>query len=301
MKKLLSILCAIAVASCAFVFAAAPVSAKAPADALYYADFNNGPMAQPEEAMQATDEGGQLYINDGPIKAEATLVDGAMKLTLGPSGYYGMNNTQVALRTTSGTLTDYKYLVIRMKGEVGNGAENTLMMSIGGGDGPHMGTFGRGGDPQPYLDPEGCYMPDITTEYQDFVIALSQTNVRVNEGKLVSGLNFNNSSGNITIYVDEIYLTSEVPEGFVSSGVSAGGSGTGTATPDDTTASTIELSIGGTTGGTVAENVVVSGGGSSAMNLAVIIILMVVVLADLVVLVMILLKVTAPAKADADK
>ena len=291
MKKFISILCALALMCCAL---ALTVSAKAPADAQMYADFNHGPLANPEESMQATDNGGTLYINNGPINADASLVDGALKLTLGPSGYYGMNNPEVALRDPDGNLTSYKYLVIRMKGEFGT--ENTpgvggLMMSIGGGDGPHLGTFVSSGDVPSFLDPDGCYMPLITTEYQDFVIALTQANVRVNEGKLVSGINFNNSMGNVTIYIDEIYLTSEIPEGFVSSGkkaeVSNGASG-------EQGGATIPVNTPGSSGA-ATESVLVTGS-SSGTSLAVIIALMVVVFINLMILVVVLLKLTAPAK-----
>ena len=86
--------------------------------------------------MQATEKGGTLYINNGPIDCQASIVDGALKLTLGPSGYYGMGCDLVKFRDESSKLTDYKYLVLRMKGErgkenvVGNGAP---MMVIGGG------------------------------------------------------------------------------------------------------------------------------------------------------------------------
>lgn len=298
MKKIISVLCALAVVVCfALVMT---VSAAAPSDALYYADFNTGPLAQPEESMQATVSGGQLYVNDAPISAEAALVDGALKLTLGTSGYYGINNTSVALRDLSGKLTDYKYLVLRMKGEIGNGSENNLMLSIGGGDGPHLSTMASSGNVQSLLDPDGCYMPQITQEYQDFVIALSQTNVRVNEGKLVSGINFNNSSGSITVYIDEIYLTSEIPAGFVSSGNKANtaASASGDAAADANVA--VGISAGGTAGGTVAENVIVSGG-SSSMSLIVIIILMAVVVINFAVLILIILKLTAPKKSDTDE
>ncbi len=216
------------VALCVFVLLGIGMtaSAAAPSDALYYADFNKGPMAPPEQSMQATDKGGTLYINDGPIDAEASIVDGAMKLALGPNGYYGMGNGDIQFRGADGKLTDYKYLVVRMKGEhggenvVGNGAP---MMVIGGGDGMHISTFNSeaAGIARPFLDPDGKTMPRITTEYQDFVIALTEENVRVNPGKVVSGLNFNNAATNITLYIDEIYLTSTVPEGYKNDGAVA--------------------------------------------------------------------------------
>ena len=206
------------VAICVFVLLGIGMtaSAAAPSDALYYADFNKGPMAQPEQSMQATDKGGTLYINDGPIDAEASIVD----------GYYGMGNGDIQFRDADGKLTDYKYLVVRMKGErggenvVGNGAP---MMVIGGGDGMHISTFNSeaAGIARPFLDPDGKTMPRITTEYQDFVIALTEENVRVNPGKVVSGINFNNAATNITLYIDEIYLTSTVPEDYKNDGVVA--------------------------------------------------------------------------------
>lgn len=296
MKKIISTLCTLAILLAMLSFAAVPALAEAPDDALFYADFNNGPMAEPEQSMQATDGGGSLYINNGPINAQASLVDGALKLTLGTSGYYGMNNTQVTLRDPEGNLTAYQYLVIRMKGEYGT--ENTpgaggLMMSIGGGDGPHMGTFVSSGDVPPFLDPDGCYMPLITTEYQDFVIALSQSNVRVNEGKLVSGINFNNSVGSVTIYIDEIYLTNEIPAGFVSSGKKPGSGGTGEVPegPSDT----VPLPIGGGSS-TVAQNLVVPGSSSSILSLPVIIVLLVLVIVNLAVLLLALVKITALPK-----
>lgn len=303
MKKIISTLCTLVILLGMLSFAALPASAEAPEDALFYADFNNGPMAEPEQSMQATDGGGSLYINNGPINAQASLVDGALKLTLGTSGYYGMNNTQVALRDPEGNLTAYKYLVIRMKGEYGT--ENTpgaggLMMSIGGGDGPHMGTFVSSGEVPPFLDPDGCYMPLITTEYQDFVIALSQSNVRVNEGKLVSGINFNNSAGNVTVYIDEIYLTNEIPAGFVSSGKKPGSGGTGDG--QDEPSDTVPLPIGGGTGSaTVVQNLVVPGSSSSILSLPVIIVLLVLVIVNLVVLFLALVKLTArPKKGKSD-
>ena len=306
-KKLPAIITVITLMLAMFSF----IASAAPADALYYADFNNGPMAEPEQSMQATDAGGSLYVNDGPIRAEAEIVDGAIKLTLGSSGYYGINNTQCAFRDLEGNLTSYKYLVLRMRGEYGT--ENTpgaggLMMSIGGGDGSHMGTFlsTASGDLQPFLDPEGCYMPLITTEYQDFVIALTESNVRVNPGRLVSGLNFNNSSGNITIYIDEIYLTSEIPESFVSSGnkadASSGGSESitqeGTNSVDESIIGSV-TSPGGTS--TVAENIVVSAGsGSSVLTTAVIIVLLVLIIVNLAVLVLIISRFAGNKKTDQD-
>lgn len=192
----------------------------APPDALFYADFNTGPLAEPEHSMQATEKGGTLYINNGPIDCQASIVDGALKLTLGPSGYYGMGCDLVKFRDESSKLTDYKYLVLRMKGErgkenvVGNGAP---MMVIGGGDGPHIGTFLNdvaGSIARPFRDPYGNPMPTLTTEYQDFVIALTEDNVRINPGKAVSGINFNNAVSTITLYIDEIYLTNTIPEGY---------------------------------------------------------------------------------------
>lgn len=191
----------------------------APPDALFYADFNTGPLAEPEHSMQATEKGGTLYINNGPIDCQASIVDGALKLTLGPSGYYGMGCDLVKFRDESSKLTDYKYLVLRMKGErgkenvVGNGAP---MMVIGGGDGPHIGTFLNdvAGIARPFRDPYGNPMPTLTTEYQDFVIALTEDNVRINPGKAMSGINFNNAVSTITLYIDEIYLTNTIPEGY---------------------------------------------------------------------------------------
>lgn len=111
-------------------------------------------------------------INDGPIDAKAELSDGALKLTLGPTGYYGMQNGAVQFRDIDGKLTAYKYLVVRMKGEKGQenvSGNGVLMMSIGGGDGSHIGTFNAeaAGGPTPFLDPDGKTMPTITTEYQD--------------------------------------------------------------------------------------------------------------------------------------
>ncbi|MBO7520130.1 MAG: hypothetical protein J6T73_05060, partial [Clostridia bacterium] len=75
MKKIISVLCTLAVIAACFALVMT-VSAAAPSDALYYADFNTGPLAQPEESMQATVSGGQLYVNDAPINAEASLVGG---------------------------------------------------------------------------------------------------------------------------------------------------------------------------------------------------------------------------------
>ncbi len=287
---------------CLYCIAPLAVSAKAPADALWYADFNHGPMAEPEGTMQATDAGGQLYINDGPISAEASLSDGALKLTLGTSGYYGFNNTQCAFRSPDGTLTTYKYLVLRMKGEYGT--ENTpgaggLMMTIGGGDGPHMGTFLSSSESvQPFLDPDGCYMPLITKEYQYFVIALSQQNVRVNEGKLVSGINFNNSAGSVTVYIDEIFLSNEIPEGYVSSGKkpSESGQDNGGASSENPDAPALSTPAGGGTGGTVVQNVVSSGNAGNSMSLPIIIALMVTVLVNLVVIVLVIVKLRTVSK-----
>ena len=67
---------------------------------------------------------------------------------------------------------------------------------------------------RPFRDPYGNPMPTLTTEYQDFVIALTEDNVRINPGKAVSGINFNNAVSTITLYIDEIYLTNTIPEGY---------------------------------------------------------------------------------------
>lgn len=222
MKKLSRMLAVVMTAALLTAGASTALAAR-PDDAKVYADFNNGPMAEPEQTMQATDEGGALYINDGPIDAKAELSDGALKLTLGPTGYYGMQNGAVQLRDIDGKLTAYKYLVVRMKGEKGQenvSGNGVLMMSIGGGDGSHIGTFNAeaAGGPTPFLDPDGKTMPTITTEYQDFVIALTEDNVRKNPGKAVTGINFNNSVGQLTVYIDEIYLTNTVPEGYENNG-----------------------------------------------------------------------------------
>lgn len=196
-----------------------PAAAAAPSDAVMYADFNTGPMAEPEGSMPATENGGTLTVNDGPIAANAEIVDGAMKLTLGVGGYYGIQSDTAVFRDASGKITDYKYLVIRMKGEIGD--ENTspkgFMMSIGGGDGLHIGTFSAEplGTAMPYKDPDGKNMPLITTEYRDFVIALSDDIIRPDQGRDLSGINFNTAASSVTIYIDEIYLTNTIPDGYV--------------------------------------------------------------------------------------
>lgn len=247
-----------------------------PDDALVYADFNNGPLAEPDSSMQATDDGGSLYINDGPIDATAELVDGALKLTLGPTGYYGMQNGDVQFRDVDGNLTDYKYLVVRMRGERGQenvSGNGVLMMSIGGGDGSHIGTFNSeaAGGPTPFLDPDGKTMPTITTEYQDFVIALTEDNVRKNPGRAVTGINFNNSVGQLTVYIDEIYLTNTIPEGYENN------SGAANTTAAPTTPDAHSQGSADTTAPAGSNNQAsTSGGLSSGMNTTEIVLIIVV-------------------------
>ena len=215
MRRLSSILCAALVAAAG---AACLPAAAAPADALYYADFNTGPMAEPEGSMPATEQGGTLTVNDNPINANAEIVDGALKLTLGTGGYYGIQSDTAIFRNASGKLTDYKYLVLRMKGETGdeNLSPKGFMMSIGGGDGLHIGTFSAEplGTALPYHDADGKVMPRITTEYRDFVIALSEDIVRPDQGRDLGGINFNTAASNVILYIDEIYLTNTIPEGY---------------------------------------------------------------------------------------
>lgn len=180
-------------------------------DAAVYADFNG---QDTELAVGVIPGDTVTYLNGIGDDTSASLTGGALKIELGPSGFVVLGQDRVKIRDDTGNVS-YNYMVIRIRGE--NGNENRsesggILMFIGGGDGSHGITLNdrATGTAPCAVDASGNPMNAISTEWQEFAIALTSENVRDQAG--CTGLNINNVSGNVTLYIDDIYFTNTYPE-----------------------------------------------------------------------------------------
>ena len=184
-------------------------------DAAVYTDFNAADGSYGVQGINC--ESGVIYLNGIADNTTFSIENGAAKMEMGKGGFVVLGQDPVQIRDANGKL-QYKYLVIRMKGEVGNENRTTtggLLLFIGGGDGSHAITLNDRplGVAPVAQDANGQPMNAISTEWQEFVIALTETNVRVrNDGNPVTGLNINTVDTTATLYIDDIYFTNTVPE-----------------------------------------------------------------------------------------
>lgn len=186
------------------------------ADAAVYTDFNaeNGTIS---EIGGINCESGVVYLNGKGDNTTVSIVDGAVKLEMDGGGFAVFGQDAVEIRDASGNL-NYNYLVMRIKGEKGN--ENRtqtggILLFIGGGDGSHAITLNdrSTGVAPAALDANGKPMNAISTDWQEFVIKLNESNVRRrDDGKPATGFNINTVSVPATLYIDDIYFTNTAPD-----------------------------------------------------------------------------------------
>lgn len=182
-------------------------------DAVVFADFEGEGVPVVGQTIPSG-EAGNVWLN-GVEDTTLTFDGSAMKMEMGATGYVGIGNPAVQMRTADGSVA-YQYLVIRIKGETGG--ENRmetggLMISIGGAEGSHVRALNDRsvGTAAPALGRDGNPLPEITTEYQNFVIALNDQNIRDAEASKCISINFNNVMNPVTLYIDDIYFTNTYP------------------------------------------------------------------------------------------
>lgn len=213
MKKIIAVLVAV------LCIASAGISVLAyerSADAAIYTDFN-AEDATISETGGISCESGVVYLNGKGDNTTVSIVDGAAKIEMDSGGFAVFGQDAVEIRDASGNLK-YNYVVLRIKGESGN--ENRtqsggILLFIGGGDGAHAITLNdrSTGVAPAALDANGQPMNAISTDWQEFVIKLNESNVRRrDDGKPVTGFNINTVSVPATLYIDDIYFTNTAPK-----------------------------------------------------------------------------------------
>ena len=183
-------------------------------DAVVFADFEGTGTPAVGQKLPGNEPGKEVWLN-GTEDATVTLTGTELKVEMGATGYLGLGNGFVRMRQDDGAVT-YKYLVLRIKGETGG--ENRketggIMISIGGAEGSHVRALNDRdvGTAPPALGKDNNPMPAITTEYQNFVIALNDQNIRKAEASRCISININNVMNPITLYIDDIYFTNTYP------------------------------------------------------------------------------------------
>lgn len=116
----------------------------------------------------------------------AGIEDNALKLAMNKEAWFGEG---VAFKNP-----DYKYIIMKVKGEKG-GEEKYLTINP---DAVGLKNFTE------LKGPDGKPIPAITTEYQDIVIDIAKSGIDLPTG--FEAMHFNNT-GELTVYIDEIYLS----------------------------------------------------------------------------------------------
>ncbi len=182
-------------------------------DAAVYADFDGADMQLGVGQIPANTP---VFLNGMDENSTASLVGGALKVEFSNGGFICLGQDNVKIRDLNTGKVNYQYMVIRIKGEVGN--ENRteaggLLLFIGGGDGSHAITLNDRptGVAPCATDASGKPMNAISTGWQEFAIKLSDSNVRPEKEKC-TGLNINTVSTAATLYIDDIYFTNKAPK-----------------------------------------------------------------------------------------
>lgn len=198
------------------VFAVPALAYSRSGNADVYADFNAADGVYESGAIAG--EENLFYLNGIADNTTFSIENGVAKIEMGSGGFVVFGQDSVVLRDEAGKRNSkYNYLVMRIRGEVGNEnrtAAGGLLLFIGGGDGSHAITLNDRptGVAPAALDAKGQPMNAISTEWQEFAIALNESNIRTrNDGKPVNGLNINTVSTSATLYIDDIYFTDTAP------------------------------------------------------------------------------------------